>query len=211
MKKILKSIREFGLFTTVICSLSRIMRLLKFPGSSINKYVNYKNFYLSEWLWRRFKSTVIVKRQVELKKSNYMFVFWWQGIAEAPEIVKACIKSIQYWCLDNTIIILDEDNYSNYVSMPSCVINAFSKGEVSIAHFSDVMRFELLRKYGGIWIDATCFITHPIPQYVYDYSFFSLNGAYTNDLNWKWTSWFMSVKKGDLLVENMWGTCINPC
>lgn len=43
----------------------------------------------------------------------------------------------------------------------------------------------------------------PIPSYVFDYPFFSLNGAYSDDLEWKWTSWFMAAKKGDLLVENM--------
>ena len=76
-------------------------------------------------------------------------------------------------------------------------------GGVSLAHFSDVLRFELLREHGGIWVDATDFISMSLPNYVFEYTFFSLNGAYSDDLVWKWTSWFMVAQKGDLLVENM--------
>lgn len=83
-----------------------------------------------------------------------------------------------------------------------CWLNTI-RGGVSHAHFSDVLRFELLREHGGVWIDATDFISMPIPDFVFDGSFYSLNGAYTNGLGWKWASWFMAAKKGDLLVENM--------
>lgn len=59
-----------------------------------------------------------------------------------------------------------------------------------------------MKEYGGVWIDATCFLSKSLPHNIFNYNFYSLNGAYT-DLKWKWTSWFMVAKKGDLLVENM--------
>ncbi len=74
---------------------------------------------------------------------------------------------------------------------------------MSIAHFSDVIRFFLLKQHGGLWIDATCLITQDIPSSIFEYNFYSLDGAYSNDLKWKWTSWFMYAKKGDIIIKNM--------
>lgn len=159
---------------------------------------------MSFWLWKRFKNVVVseVPTSQDLDY-GYVFVFWLQGEHKAPPIVKACISSVRKWCSDRNVVVLDKENYSKYVSLPECLLRKYECGGVSHAHFSDVLRFELLREHGGIWVDATDFISMPLPNYVFEYTFFSLNGAYSDDLVWKWTSWFMVAQKGDLLVENM--------
>ena len=202
--QIIGDIKQFGLNVFCVSAFSRIMRILKFPNKAISTYVNWKNRYLSNWLWRKFRQTVILhKEKAGIPDDNYVFVFWLQGEDKAPAIVKACISSIRKWCVGKEVVVLDEKNYSQYATLPSSLLARYEMGGVSHAHFSDVLRFELLREHGGIWIDATCFVSQSFPMYVYEYSFFSLNGAYTGGLGWKWTSWFMAAKKGDLLVENM--------
>lgn len=202
--KIIRDIKQFGLNVFCISAFSRILRILHFPGKAINTYVNWKNKYLSNWLWGNLSQTAISHiEKTEKQDDNYIFVYWFQGEEKAPAIVKACISSIRKYCGGRNVVVLDERNYSQYATLPSSLLVKYREGGVSHAHFSDVLRFELLREHGGVWIDATCFISQPIPGYIYEHTFFSLNGVYDGGLGWKWTSWFMAAKKGDLLVENM--------
>jgi hypothetical protein len=57
---------------------------------------------------------------------------------------------------DWTIVILDKENVSNYVS------NDFMKkySNLDSTRFSDFLRLELLQKYGGVWMDASIIITN---------------------------------------------------
>ena len=47
MMGLIKKIKEFGFKVVLICSLSRLMRILRFPKGLINRYVNWKNRYVS--------------------------------------------------------------------------------------------------------------------------------------------------------------------
>ncbi len=201
---VIKSINQFGLNVFCVTAFSRVMRILRFPRKSIDTFVNWKNRYLSDWLWSNFSQTVVSQaKTTDIPDDKYVFVFWLQGEQQAPPIVKACISSIRKCCVGREVVVLDEGNYSQYATLPPSLLTKYKSGGVTHAHFSDVLRFELLREHGGVWIDATCFISQAFPSYVYEHSFFSLNGAYDGGLGWKWTSWFMAAKKGNLLVENM--------
>lgn len=197
-------IREFGITVSLVVSFSRILRIMKCSQRVISNYVNWKNRYVSRWLWNRFSHVVTNCTHVGQKEDGgYVFVFWLQGECEAPPVVRACVSSVKKWCKNRKVVVLDSSNYREYATLPTCLVEKYESGGVNHAHFSDVLRFELLRKHGGIWIDATCFLTKVIPDEALKHSFYSLNGAYSGGLGWKWTSWFMAAKKGDLLVENM--------
>ena len=43
--------------------------------------------------------------------------------------------------------------------MPEHIIKKWEKGYITFAHFSDILRIELLSKYGGLWLDSTIFTT----------------------------------------------------
>lgn len=45
------------------------------------------------------------------------------------------------------------------------------------AHFSDIVRENLLYKYGGIWMDATIYMTSPFPDTIYNYDYYTIKGA----------------------------------
>ena len=59
------------------------------------------------------------------------------------------------------------NNFSEYVDIPDFIIKKYNKGIITPTHFSDILRLELLKKYGGTWIDATMFITDKnLPDYM---------------------------------------------
>ncbi len=95
------------------------------------------------------------------KKHNpdIVWVMWLQGIDKAPDIVKKCVKSQQKAMPHKNFIFLDETNIGKYVSFPDYIMEKKRKGIIGNAHFSDLVRNELLIKYGGFWIDSTVFMT----------------------------------------------------
>ncbi|SDQ08207.1 Capsular polysaccharide synthesis protein [Streptococcus equinus] len=138
----------------------------------------------------------ILKNSIERKSSNKVWVMWLQGIENAPDIVKVCYKSLISNLSDREIILLTEDNYREYVTFPDYIQNKIDKGMIGNAHMSDLLRLELLEKYGGTWIDATVFISDKnIPDYILNSDFFmyqklkpALDGNPLSVSNWLITS-----------------------
>lgn len=103
---------------------------------------------------------------------NKIWIYWHQGIDNAPELIKKCIESIRYYESDKEINILSFDNISDYVDIPERYYNLLNNGKMKIAHFSDIVRLYLLEKYGGTWIDATIYLTAPLPKEITNSTFF---------------------------------------
>lgn len=200
-----KHLRQFGIGVFLIAAFSRVLSSLHLR-TLFCAYTNWKHKYLSNWLWKRFEYTVKYDNDImhEIEDDGYVFVFWYQGVQSAPPVVKACIASVKKWCVNRKVVVLDKYNIREYANMPACALERLRNGDISIVHFSDFLRITLLREHGGFWIDATNFLLKPIPEYALSYSFYSLNGAYDKDLGFKWTSWFLYAKKGDIIINNMY-------
>lgn len=84
-----------------------------------------------------------------------IWVCWWQGEDQAPEIVKKCIESIRKNAPHYNVVIITDENYKQYVSFPNWIEEKKSAGIISRTHYSDLLRLELLARYGGLWIDST--------------------------------------------------------
>lgn len=107
--------------------------------------------------------------------SSNIWTLWWQGCEKAPDIVKVCIASIKKNAGNHPVILLDQYNYKQYVTLPDHVVDNFEKGNISIAHLSDMIRTSLLYKYGGIWMDATLYMLHPLDESIENRTFYSIN------------------------------------
>lgn len=94
--------------------------------------------------------------------SDCIWVCWWQGIEQAPELVKDCVDSIKRNAGKHRVIILTEDNYKEYVDIPEWVEDKKNRGIITRTNYSDLLRLSLLAKYGGMWIDSTFFCTAPV-------------------------------------------------
>lgn len=79
-----------------------------------------------------------------------IWVFWWQGIESAPLIIKLCINNMRKYIKDKEIIIIDQNNFSDYVNLPEYIIEKFNSRYISIQAFSDIIRIYLLYYYGGL-------------------------------------------------------------
>lgn len=139
------------------------------------------------------------------QKSNYVWVCWLQGLDKAPEIVKICIKSIFEFFTEKEVVLVTENNITDYIDIPDYIMVKWVDGRITDTHFSDILRAELLTKYGGIWIDATVFISHKDPVFekiVDDSDLFFFQklkpGADGNAITM--SSWFISAKKENPII-----------
>lgn len=100
-----------------------------------------------------------VLRKEKIAGGNTVWVYWGTGLEGAPEIVKACIKSFKSSFPSKNIVVLTDKELPNYVSFPKCITDKVEDGTITKTHFSDILRAELLYRYGGLWVDATVLCT----------------------------------------------------
>ncbi len=106
---------------------------------------------------------------------KYAWSCWWQGMDEAPDLIKACINSMRRHLPDEVeLVIITEKNYHDYVDFPQWLIDKVEDGRVTLTTFSDVIRASLLYKYGGIWLDSTILLTQKVPPKFWDYDVFTI-------------------------------------
>lgn len=109
----------------------------------------------------------------EHKPCNIIWTCWFQGLENAPEIVKICHKSLVKNLKDKKIIVISSSNMEQYVHFPDYIIKKWKQGLISNTFLSDLLRLELLINYGGMWLDSTVFCsTSDIPSYYFDTDLF---------------------------------------
>lgn len=102
-----------------------------------------------------------------------VWVFWWQGEAAMPKLVKKCFDSVNENMKDWEIVLLTEQNYLEYTTFPDYILEKLKSGMITLPHFSDLLRLELLIRYGGLWLDATVLcISGEIPKSILKSDFF---------------------------------------
>jgi len=89
-------------------------------------------------------------------------MYWAQGWDRAPEIVKACQAS---WIAQNPgweVMALDAETAVAYVNLS----DLFRGKDIGLAHQADVLRLNLLSRYGGVWVDATTVCAKPLDHWL---------------------------------------------
>ena len=108
-------------------------------------------------------------------KKGKIFVLWFQGEEKAPLLVRMCIESIRKNSNGHEVIILSDNNLNKWISpFPEAVEKKFRSKIFSLQLKSDLIRFSILSKYNGLWLDATVFVSKPIPDYVFEKDFFTV-------------------------------------
>jgi hypothetical protein len=93
---------------------------------------------------------------VEMKK---VFTFW-EPRANLPGYIKLCLET---WkgCLPNyEVVVLDYSNLGEYLTPEEQ--DAVLWREMTFAMQSDCIRCAVLRKHGGMWLDADTILTQPL-------------------------------------------------
>jgi hypothetical protein len=140
-------------------------------------------------------------RVEEPEKTEKVFTIWLQGEAAAPPLVKACIRSIRRNWDAQQLLVLDEHSIYEYMDLPAVIMDKRRKGKIGHAHFTDIVRLELLRNHGGYWLDATGFATAPIPRWIEKQDFLvHLNIGVIRPHTFMDNS-FIRAKRGSWLLE----------
>ncbi len=111
-------------------------------------------------------------KEAPAKFPNKIWVFWDKGYENAPKFVKACIDSIKRHAGNMEVIVLDNANYSQYVTIPENIKKKYEDKKITPVQYSDLIRTALIEENGGLWLDASTYLTGPIPQVILDQEFF---------------------------------------
>ena len=134
-----------------------------------------------------------------------IWTMWQQGEAQMPETVQASMKTIKNFAKRNDceFYLLTDENLADFINIPGDITEKYKKKELSAAHYSDIIRFSLLYQYGGIWMDATLFVSPYATVKMFEGDFFSLNHppTYPEQMertigDFKWSGFFLAGQKG---------------
>lgn len=68
---------------------------------------------------------------------------------------------------------MTKENIGQSVSLPDVIEKKYKEGIIPMAHYTDLLRLELLIKYGGTWVDATALCTgDDYPKEIFDSDLF---------------------------------------
>ena len=116
----------------------------------------------------------------EFENDKIIWQFWFQGAHNAPALVQKCFDSVkEQMGGEYQIIILDENNLKDYIKFPPFVLQKLRDGVLSKTFFSDLLRVCLLATYGGVWLDATIYLSGKISQNLLAQDFFAFQRSAT--------------------------------
>lgn len=146
-----------------------------------------------------YKDKIIEKSEI----NKTIWICWFQGIENAPELVQKCVNNNIRKLEGYKKVILTSDNFAEYVDINPLILEKWRSGIISNTAFSNILRLEILIKYGGIWMDSTVLFTgNKFPDYVMNYPIFMFS-------SWKWitgdirpiSTWFISAQKGHPFLQ----------
>lgn len=138
--------------------------------------------------------------------SNKVWVCWFQGMENAPELVQKCYQALKTNLPNKEVVLLTSENLADYVTFPKYIDEKWRSGIITNTHMTDLLRLELLTKYGGTWIDATVFCTEKedrIPKYFFESDLFfyqSLKPGRDGDATYI-SSWYINAKSHNKILE----------
>lgn len=173
--KLISRYRQFGgkrlvfeyfkigaLWPAVMASLRCLVKRLSFKAIYPEILKEVEPYLIERYspIIQEFKRSKVQEiKGLEHKRCKLVWFCWLQGLENAPEIVHACYNSLKRNLPDREITIIDNENWKEFVDLPDYIIIKWKKRRIPAALFSDLLRLELLIKYGGTWIDSTVLCT----------------------------------------------------
>jgi len=172
LQKLITRYKQFGGAKLVwqYAKLGALWPSVKAGVRCLVKGQSFKGIYpevlrkIEPYLVKRYAQVLQSKKEeVRCKsyKEDHPKIIWWcwlQGLDEAPQIVKACFNSLKQ-LTGYRLVVIDNLNWREYVELPGNIVKRWEKKQIPPALFSDLLRLELLIKYGGTWIDSTVLCT----------------------------------------------------
>ncbi|MCF2684357.1 capsular polysaccharide synthesis protein, partial [Faecalicatena contorta] len=86
--------------------------------------------------------------------------------------------------------------------IPEHIIEKLEDGKISLTHFSDILRMNLIAYNGGFWVDATIFCSKKVEEAVFENPIYTGRNPgkdFKNISNWDWTGFAIAGWKGNSL------------
>ena len=215
--KINSKIKQIGFRKTIHLIIEKLIVKIRID---FNFTLNRKNPLKQEWIryWksysffeRKYKNIILNMKKKEMTNqySNKVWWCWLQGEENAPLLQQKCLESLRNNLKDREVIVITNKNLYEYVDFPDYIKDKYERGIISNTHFSDLIRLELLIRYGGTWIDSTAYCTG------YDQIFFDKTLFVYKNCNYIWyankdkfniepmiaDNWFITSSVGNPILE----------
>lgn len=113
----------------------------------------------------------LVKYQYQPKKDlgteRIIWQYWESNGKEIPELVRICMESVENHSEGYKLVRLSDSNLHDYIDLPLFL----EELHIDKTHYTDIVRLALLSAYGGVWLDATVFLSGELPERFLDYPF----------------------------------------
>ena len=172
----LKSWRKIMLGGPTLVERARISH-----DRAVKNFLTEKYSYLIE----RYKNAVINNKTCPkvAPKDYQIYYCWLQGEENLPVLARCCYNSLKENVGDRKIVFLNSNNFTNYVDFPPYVLEKIKDGRITRVHFTDLLRVNLLERYGGLWLDATILVTEPFDDYKKFWKLPFFSQKYTHEKN----------------------------
>lgn len=197
-------------------SLNKILSRVNIKSLDEQLYTLYYKFVfrcLKKDFQKNDKKYLRSIQKANNKKEKIPFIFWvmwWQGVENAPKLVKNNIIRLQNIVGKENVIIVTKENYKKFTRISNNIEEKLRLKKISFTHWSDIVRFNLLRDNGGYWIDSTLILSNPFfTQFIQKNRFEDFISICMQQKEYhyislgKWQSWFLGGKKHSELFEYM--------
>ena len=168
-----------------------------------------------------------------------VWLYWEQGWDAAPELVRQCRRSWEFHNPDWSVRCLDAATLGDHFDLEEWLSAStgrpglcwrvaersydawhrfrsnrplkrmIGRRRISVQERSEIVRLNLLGRYGGVWADATLWCHRPLNDWLgpcVDSGFFSFHNGQMRNRNGerlRFTSWFLAAKTNHLMVRRM--------
>ena len=153
-----------------------------YTQQSDSKYYDFSKKVLLNFVFNLRKEARICEMNDEIEEvapefPKIIWTMWQQGEEKMPETVRSSMKTIKNFAKRNgcEFHMLTDENLVDFIDIPTDIIEKYGRKELTAAHYSDIIRFSLLNQYGGIWMDATLYVSPYATLEMFEGEFFSLN------------------------------------
>lgn len=174
-----------------IISLFLILLIILLSYNYINyRYWKQHNIKLSEFQ----KETKIYNYKDYNKIPKIIWTYWHSE--KIPNLIKKCIDTWKKHNPHYIIIVLNKNNYKNYINIPDDIANHSIYND-SHARFTDLIRLFLLYENGGVWIDSSIILKESLDKWLFNKEA-EFSGFYLESYGNKYPvieSWFLASNK----------------
>ncbi|MCL2843979.1 MAG: capsular polysaccharide synthesis protein [Chitinivibrionia bacterium] len=163
---------RYKIVSKISITLKKIRAITSVPKQ--NRVAKKLDNYIADFLDGKIEKFTAVPKKPELVGKKIFWQYWHQGVNEnTSKMVVECLNSVKKHCDDYEIILLTDKIVWDYVELPAFVFEKFGKNGFSFAKLANLVRLYLLSAYGGVWLDATIYLTKPIDEKMLNEDFFA--------------------------------------